>query len=47
MIEINGGVTAPIGYKASSFLQDKKGKDLALVTTEKTAVAAGVYTRTS
>ena len=47
MIEINGGVTAPIGYKASgvSCGIKKEGKDLALVTTEKTAVAAGVYTK--
>jgi glutamate N-acetyltransferase/amino-acid N-acetyltransferase len=47
MINIPGGITAPIGFKAAGVacgLKKNGNKDLALVYSDSTAVAVGVYT---
>ena len=44
---IHGGVTAPIGFKASGLycgIKKSKKKDLALIYSEKPCLAAGVFT---
>ena len=45
---IEGGVCAPLGYKAAGIscgIKNNSKKDLALIISEKRAAAAGVYTK--
>src|SRR5262245_54587305 len=47
MKQINGGVTAPIGFKASGLycgIKKSKKKDLALIFSERLCDAAGTFT---
>ena len=47
MIEIKGGVTAPLGFQAAGVacgLKKNGNKDIALVYSEETCVAVGAYT---
>ena len=45
---ISGGVTAPKGFKATGVscgLKDNNNKDLAIISSDDMAIAAGVFTK--